>query len=195
VEIRQVQRSLNRKDFIIILEIPNSIFKPLYVKESILISSSSLWKALKNPFEECLQNLLHSFPNPIVSILVEIDFLVKYGIYLLHFHQTIPREEVVHLWIVFPSVCADRSDQFLTPLRPVWLDYKGVRASLSPGPFVSLSSTNRTRFLASPHGDLRTPPWNPCSKLGFGALNHGKGLPSSLHPFSFVCALPVRPKL
>jgi hypothetical protein len=49
------------------------------------LSSSSLRKALKNPFEEFLQHLFHSFPCPIISILVKIDFLVKYGVYLSPF--------------------------------------------------------------------------------------------------------------
>jgi hypothetical protein len=47
------------------------------------LSSISLWKALKNPFKESLQYILHFFPNPTIPILVEIDFLVKYEIYLL----------------------------------------------------------------------------------------------------------------
>jgi hypothetical protein len=63
----------------LILEIPNSIFKSLYVKESYLI----IFKQLMKGFQESLQYLLHSFPNPHVSIFVEIDFLVKDGIYLL----------------------------------------------------------------------------------------------------------------
>jgi hypothetical protein len=116
----------------------------------------------------------------------------------LFFHQIFPREVIIHFWTVFLSVCADWSCQFSHRSdRYDWTIKKLVPLSLSrtiPS-FVFFSSTNITRFLASPHGDLRTPPWNPCSNLRFGALNRGKALPSSLQPFSFVCALPVRPKL
>jgi hypothetical protein len=76
------------------------------------LSSSSLRKALKNPFKEFLQYLLHSFPYPIISILVEIDFLVKCGIYLPLFHQIFPREEIVHLWTIFCQLCR--------PVKPVF---------------------------------------------------------------------------
>jgi hypothetical protein len=58
---------------------------PFMLRNHFSLSSSSLRKALKNPFEEFLQYLLHSFPYPIISLLVKIDFLVKYGIYILHF--------------------------------------------------------------------------------------------------------------
>jgi hypothetical protein len=50
---------------------------PFMSRNHFSVSSSSLWKALKNPFKESLQYLLRSFPNPTVSILVEIDFLEK----------------------------------------------------------------------------------------------------------------------
>jgi hypothetical protein len=96
------------------------------------LSSSSLRKALENPFEEFLQYLFHSFPYPIISILIEIDFLVKYGIYLSLFHHIFPRKEIVHLGTIFQSVCADRSDWFFTPVRPVWLVYERAWDLLSP---------------------------------------------------------------
>jgi hypothetical protein len=68
------------------------------------------------------------------------------------------------------------------PVRPVSPVFKAnpcLSLSLSKTVplFISLSSTNRTRFQAPPHGDLRSPPWNPCSKLGFGALIRGKVSP------------------
>jgi hypothetical protein len=55
----------------------------LYVKESILIIFKQLMEGLENPFKEFFQYLLHSFPNPPISFLLAIDFLVKNGTYLL----------------------------------------------------------------------------------------------------------------
>jgi hypothetical protein len=55
----------------------------LYVKKSILIIFKQLMEGFETPFEESLQYLLHSFPNPLVSFLLAIEFLVKNGSYLL----------------------------------------------------------------------------------------------------------------
>jgi hypothetical protein len=115
-----------------ILETPNSIFKLIYVKESFLI----IFKLLIEGFEKSIWGISSIAPS-FISIIQPFQFWSKLtswwnmeSIYFL-FHQIFPREEVVHIWTVFLSVCADQSDWFLTSIRPVWPDYKGAHASLS----------------------------------------------------------------
>jgi hypothetical protein len=113
----------------LILKIPNSIFKSLYVNESFLI----IFKQLMEGIEKSIRGMSS----------ISLSFLSKsnrfnfgrnwflgeiWNIYLI-FHQIFPREEVVHFLTISTSVCADQSDRFLTLIRSVWLVYKRARAS------------------------------------------------------------------
>jgi hypothetical protein len=94
------------------------------------------------------------------------------------YHQIYPRVKEVLFGTTFMLVGEDRFFILVRPVGSVFKTDLWPSLSRTEPCFFFPSSSNRHRFLSSSHGDLRTPPWNPCSKLGFGALNRGKGLPS-----------------
>jgi hypothetical protein len=128
----------------LILITPSS--NPLMSRNQFSLSSRFSWKALENPFKESLQYLSHSFPYWIISNLVKIDFLVKFGTPSLHRHKILFLDYLtVGLWRSVRLVASVSKTDPWPSLSKTVLH------------FISSPSKHGTWFQGLPIGDLSPP--------------------------------------